>query len=153
LVLCTKEPLVETKRADELEAQRAILQPHRIGPEAWDSHQLNLKLKDHPRLVDDFFGRGWVEAFCGTDAARNLGGRLDAGEVAEFRRKLGAFYARVFEKHDPGLPVPDSFTAPSLPLRDRYVVPDVLEHRTGLPLTAPAEEGQTPRTGGGVDDG
>ncbi len=152
LVLCTKEPLVETKRAEALEAQRVALRTHGISLEAWDSEQLDRKLKDHPRLVDDFFGRGWVDAFLGTEVARSLGGRLDARDVAEFRRQLGVFYARVFDKHDPGLPVPASITSHSLPLRDRYVVPDVLEHRAGVSQTAPVEHGREPGTGRPADD-
>jgi hypothetical protein len=68
LVLCTKESLVEKKRADELEAQRKVLAEKGIRLGVWDSGQLSSMLKGHPGLVDDFFGRAWVEAFCGADA-------------------------------------------------------------------------------------
>jgi hypothetical protein len=129
LVLCTKEPLVETKRADAVVAQRAVLARRGVGFESWDSHRLNTKLKDHPRLVDDFFGRVWVEAFCGAEAAQSLGGRLDSRAIADFRCKLGAFYTRVFEKHDPGLPIAPPGGS-SLDLRGRYVLPDVYEPRS-----------------------
>jgi len=81
--------------------------------------------------VDDFFGRAWVEAFCGGDAARTLGDRLDASEVAEFRRQLGFFYARVFEKHDRAS-LCRTTSPPFVALLERYVVPDVLEHRAGF---------------------
>jgi hypothetical protein len=41
---------------------------------------------DHIReLVDDFFGRGWVDAFLGPEAAKELGMRLDGAEFARVR--------------------------------------------------------------------
>jgi hypothetical protein len=128
-VLCTKEPLTERKRADEIEAQRAVLAGRGIEFESWDSVQLSARLKDHPRLVDDFFGRHWAEAFCGADAVTAFGTRLDAAAVSEFRTRLGAFYTRVFETHDPGLAIGPSGT-PGPGLRVRYVIPDVLEYRS-----------------------
>jgi hypothetical protein len=42
------------------------------------------------------------------------------------RAKLGALYTRVFVAHDPGLPVDLGNKVP-VPLRDRYVIPDVYE--------------------------
>jgi hypothetical protein len=142
-VLCTKEQLIETKRADELEVQRKILADRGIALDPWDAAKLALKLKDLPRLVDDFFGRSWVQAYCGPDVAESLGERLDASEMTRFRQEFGTFYARVFEKHDPGLPVAENFTATLLPLRDRYVVPDVLEPRRGMPTIGVDASGET----------
>lgn len=65
LVLCTIESLVATERADELEAQRALLRAKQINLQVWDSHQLSMKLKDLPGIVTDFFGIAWANAFCG----------------------------------------------------------------------------------------
>jgi len=38
--------------------------------EVWDIEVLSAKLKAKPAVVDDFFGRAWVEVFCGAEAAR-----------------------------------------------------------------------------------
>jgi len=38
-----------------------------------------------PKHVDDFFGRGWVDAFLGPEAAMALGMRLDGAEFARVR--------------------------------------------------------------------
>ncbi len=38
----------------------------------WGVQEVSTLLKDHPRIVDDFFGRPWVERFCGPEAAHIL---------------------------------------------------------------------------------
>nr|QNO56865.1 hypothetical protein KGHFPOIM_00007 [Methanosarcinales archaeon ANME-1 ERB7] len=129
-VLCTKESLESRERADEFEVQSALLKEKGIILIPWDSHQLSMKLKEFPELVDDFFGRAWVSAFFGEDQATKLGKRLDAEKVAEFREKYGVFYRHVFNTHDPGLPMAAIGTAESLSLEDRYVLPDVYEQRS-----------------------
>src|ERR1700730_12140758 len=129
LVLCTKESLIATKRANELEVQRERLAKEGVTLLSWDSLQLSLLLKGHPELVDDFFGRPWVAAFLGDEAAAHLGRRLDAADVIEFRKSLGVFYTRVFAQHDPGLPLAGQGHGATLNLRQRYVVPDVMESR------------------------
>jgi hypothetical protein len=129
LVLCTKESLVETSRATEVESQRTRLEEQGIGLIIWDSEQLTLILKDHPRIVDDFFSRSWVRVFLGEEVASSLGTRLDASDVARFRHKLGMLYARVFGTYDPGLPITLPNPAASLPLHRRYVLTDMIEYR------------------------
>ncbi|NAS89084.1 hypothetical protein C4E24_05030 [ANME-1 cluster archaeon AG-394-G21] len=137
-VLCTKESLKSKERADELEAQSALLREKGIILISWDSHQLSMKLKDCPELVDDFFGRVWVSAFCGEDQATKLGKRLDVGAIADFRKKYAAFYKRVFNTHDLGLPMAGIETVESLPLEDRYVIPEVYERHS---ITIPNSTG------------
>lgn len=140
-VLCTSESLVSRDRVDELEKQRAVLGRRGIGLVSWDKNALEAKLKELPKLVDDFFGRAWVDAFCGQGQAEALGERLDAWKVAEFRSRFGDFYRHVFNTHDPGLPLAPSGAAGPLALEDRYVVPDVLERRT----VGVAASGDAPR--------
>ena len=53
-------------------------------------------------MVDDFFGRPWVKAFCGEGAATELGNRLDAREMADLRQELARIYATTFALADPG---------------------------------------------------
>ncbi|MGC2236180.1 MAG: NACHT domain-containing protein [Pyrinomonadaceae bacterium] len=125
-VLCTKESLVEKKRADEVEVQTQLLKKQNIKFNIWDSEELSLKLKVLPELVDDFFGREWVRSFCGEDAVLRLGKRLDANQIIELRHRLQKFYNRVFLSHDPGLPTIDQINQEkSLPLEKRFVLPDI----------------------------
>lgn len=137
-VLCTSESMKSKDLSDELEAQYEVLKKEGISLLSWDRDELSAKLKELPKLIDDFFSRAWVEAFCGKEQADALGTRLDAGQVAEFRAKLGVFYRRVFNTHDPGLPVVTLGESNSLALEDRYVVPDVYDWRPVS--TGPLEE-------------
>lgn len=122
-VLCTSESLGSRVRSDAVREAAATLGG--IDLVVWDADALSLALKDHPDLVDDFFGRAWVEAFNGPGAARALGQRLDAGETAELRLRLRRFYASVFAKHDPGILSAGGAKGYPLPLSRRYVPPDV----------------------------
>lgn len=138
-VLCTQESLRATQRADEVEAQQALLKERGITLFPWDREELSSKLKDIPKLVDDFFGRAWACAFCGQEEAERLGKRLDATQIIEFRRKCGTFYRHVFNTHDPGLPVAAQSDISMLSLENRYVFPDVYDWRTiTLPPSTPA---------------
>ena len=66
-VICTQESLGSKVRADEIEKQRVRLQSlgNYVELEVWDSNRLSRKLKDHPKIVEDFFDTGWAKAFCG----------------------------------------------------------------------------------------
>lgn len=74
-VLCTQVSLVRTELADEVETQRTRLKTEGIALLLWDSQQLSINLKAHPQLVDDFFGRAWGAAFCGSGQADSSGRR------------------------------------------------------------------------------
>ena len=65
---------------DETEAQATGITfvPH--GDE-----ELSEILRGIHELVGDFFGRGWVDAFLGPEAAMALGMRLDGAEFARVR--------------------------------------------------------------------
>lgn len=128
-VLCTPLNLRDIKLQDTIEQQNRILKENGISFIPWDRSELNLKLKDHPKIVDDFFSREWVKAFCGEDKALHLGSRLDAKQVAVFRKDIGRFYENVFNIQDPGLLSLTGSGVTSLPLENRYVLPDVYEDR------------------------
>jgi hypothetical protein len=129
IVLCTKESIERKERAEEIEKQRSRLNEKNIKFEVWDCTLLSTKLKSHPKIVDDFFGRPWVVAFFGKNEADKLGKRLDVQQVALFRQSFARFYKNVFNNHDPGLPISSQGEANSLALEDRYVVPDINEWR------------------------
>jgi hypothetical protein len=126
-VLCTSHSLAPTQLADRLKTERERLAGHGVALTPWDADELDILMKDHPELVDDFFGRPVVTAFCGPEAAASLGQRLDGGELADYRRRLHNVYAAVFTQLDPGIPVPPGMSDAAVDLRQRYVVPDVTE--------------------------
>jgi hypothetical protein len=74
--------LADTKVQDAIEQEAIALKAEGITFVPRGGEELSEILRDHPDLVDDFFGRGWVEAFLGTDAAKQLGARLDGAEFA-----------------------------------------------------------------------
>jgi energy-coupling factor transporter ATP-binding protein EcfA2 len=84
--------------------------------------------------VDDFFGREWVGAFLGPEAARALSARLDGAEFARVRAQLRRFYDAHFHLLDVGVALPletdeGAQDAPPSLLR-RFTVPDVLVRDT-----------------------
>lgn len=62
----------------------------------WGVQEVSTLLKDYPRIVDDFFGRGWVKAFCGAQAAQALANNLSALDSRELRTRLRQLYQAVF---------------------------------------------------------
>ena len=126
-ILCTREPLESRLRSEAVRVQSERLRDLQVELVIWDASALSEKLKDLPNVVDDFFGRAWVEIFCGNEAAQNLGirRRLDGADVRNWRLQLQTFYDSLFNRQDLGLPG-DQFgrLAPSS-LSARYIFPDV----------------------------
>jgi hypothetical protein len=121
--------LSDTKQVDEISNQRALLAQQGIIFETWDASEagkLSELLKSHPELVDDFFLRDWVRIFNGQEAAETLGERLDGKNLAELRTQLKEIYSTLFHRNDQGIRLSASRT---IPLLDRYVIPDVIEKR------------------------
>lgn len=126
-VICSSLSLRSADVQEEILAQADKLGKEGVTLTIWDSESLSGKLKEHPDLVDDFFGRPWVEAFNGLDAVSHLADRLSGQDVVALRSRLFILYRTLFERHDPGLsrsPLerPVSFLA-------RYAPPDIAEHR------------------------
>src|SRR5215469_14831723 len=57
---------------ESIEAARGALQGHNIEFEALDASKLTQQLRSEPELVDDFFGRPWVEAVCPPESLERL---------------------------------------------------------------------------------
>ena len=103
-----------------------------------ESSQISERLKDHPDLVDDFFGREWVRTFCGEEAVASLSSRrLQAStQVIRLRQLLRRCYKQHFEITDPGLPSLIGSINPDhqpLPLGDRFVPPEILRGTASSP--------------------
>jgi hypothetical protein len=123
--IMTSHQIEDTKIADAIETEARRLETLDITFEIWGQERFSSWLKDQPAIVDDFFSRAWVEEFCGTDAANGLTRRMNAEKVAEYRVKLRKFYQMIFNRHDPGIPVPTRIGQQELQLRDRFVIPEV----------------------------
>ena len=125
-VLCSMVPLRSTQFQEEIRRQEARLTTLGIDFEPWDSEALSERLKNLPDLVDDFFGRAWVEGFNGPAGIASLGVRLSGTDVQLLRSRMSELYSTLFDRHDPGLLGRD---ARRLSYHERYVAPDVSEHR------------------------
>jgi len=130
--ICSSESLRTTECQDEILKQAHALSDKGVMLGIWDSESLSEYLKVHADLVDDFFGRPWVETFNGIEAASRLGTRLSGQEIVTLRRKLFTLYRTLFERHDPGLS--RSILEQPVPFLERYVPTDIAEHR---PVTVP----------------
>lgn len=127
--LAVAPSLNATELAEEIERQRTRCEAVNITFESLDRDRLSLMLKDHPDLVDDFFGRSWVEAFNGFDAAASLSGRkLNREQKLNARHFIQTLYATHFKTVDGGIPA----AAPvfrgavrPVPVFDRYVEPTI----------------------------
>lgn len=123
-VLCCRASIADTRVQDVIEEQGTRLREHGVVFQAVDGANLSWKLKAQAEIVDEFFGRAWVTAFCGEDAAASLADRLDPRRVIAMRTRLRAIYDARFRHFDPGLPFSDNAVTGS-DLRQRFVLPDV----------------------------
>ena len=127
-VLCLAVPTISTGIRDEVAAQFEKLRGRDVEFHLWDaspSGRLVEMLKACPQIVDDFFGRPWVELFNGEDAAHRLGNRLDNSDAITLRRRLRDLYGVIFDQHDPGPPKP--LQGDKASYLQRYVATDVVE--------------------------
>ncbi len=133
-VLCTKESLIETQLADEIETQRKVLSENGIALVIWGNVQLSDKLRVLPELVDEFFGREWVRVFCGDDVAERLGEKFDASIFDDYLRAVKAFSVNT-----PYLALNETLTGKKLSLNEIYVplpfnAPEVSQSKTNISL-------------------
>ena len=125
-IYATSDSTRSTQLVDEIEKLTARLAQQSIEFAVWDQEEISKRLKSRPELVDDFFGRHWVEEFCGDTAAKTLGTRLDAQQVADLRRELTRIYTASFGVADSGLIAFRFGPTPNVGLMDRFVTPDLI---------------------------
>lgn len=133
LILAVQASLADTQVQDAIEHEAATLKESGVAFLPRDGEELSNLLRAHPEIIDDFFGREWVKAFLGSDAAANLGVRLDGAEFARIRGQLRKYYDVHFHLLDVGISLPLSSAIASEPapfLLQRFAVPDVLVRDT-----------------------
>lgn len=145
--IAVQAPLRSTAVQEEIERQAARLSEHGITFVALDVEGLTERLRGEPVLIDDFFGRPWVAALLGHEAAAKLGARLDGRAFACVRTQLARVYEAQFQSVDPGSfgSVGDEDGRPALTLLERFLKPDILVRETGRSVeradVAGAQEG------------
>lgn len=146
LIVTVQASLADTKLQDAIEIQAATLKAEGITLVPRGGEELSEILKSHPEIVDDFFGRGWVEAFLGPEVAKSLGARLDGAEFARVRAQLSGYYNAHFHLLDIGVALPvgadDPVHGAQPSLLDRFAIPDILVRNTvGEEQRAPQPDG------------
>ncbi|WP_375432606.1 NACHT domain-containing protein [uncultured Friedmanniella sp.] len=92
----TSSSLRDTKLDGALRSAHDALAEKGIEFEPWGAEEVASRLRDHPRLVDDFFGRAWVAAFCGRDRAAEIARRITPEQARAARAALGGLYRAAF---------------------------------------------------------
>lgn len=90
--LATTTSLTATKLDEAVRAATDRLSAEGIEFTAWGREEVSELLRTRPEIVDDFFGRPWVELFCGAEAAASLKSRLTRDQFLSARSKLNALY-------------------------------------------------------------
>ncbi|TBB28159.1 NACHT domain-containing protein [Rhizobium ruizarguesonis] len=127
-VLAVACEVSDPKVVNELESARNRLRAKNIAFEPLFAPELTEKLIEQPEIVDDFFGRPWVEEVCPPEALVRLTDRFSGRDMSTLRTRLRNFYAAWIGIVDPGLPLVGQAAAdlPAPALAHRYVLPDVL---------------------------
>lgn len=123
---------------DAIEKARTDLAARGIAFEPTFGKELAEKLKNEAEIIDDFFGRPWVERVCPPELVAVLADRMSRIDVTALRMKLRSLYAAWIGIVDPGLPLVGQIGAetPAPELSRRYVIPEVILP----PSSAAAEE-------------
>lgn len=126
--IAVQSSLRSTTVQDEIEQQAERLSAQGIVFVPLDGEELTNRLRSHADLVDDFFGRPWVEALLGDEAVAGLKARLDGAAFAKARSQLTRVYESHFHSVDPGSfgSICDDEGHPELTLVERFIKPDIL---------------------------
>lgn len=134
--IAVQTSLRSTTVQDEIEQQAARLAARGVVFVALDGEELTDWLRQYPKLLDDFFGRPWVQALLGDEAAAELEARLDGAAFAKARAQLTRVYETHFHFVDPGSfgSIGDDEGRPSLTLLERFLKPDILVREAASPV-------------------
>jgi hypothetical protein len=96
-IFATSFDLTDTRLDGALRRAAELLGEKGIEFVPWGSVQVSEILRFHSDLVDDFFGRSWVEPFCGPEGLERVRERLVFADVQALRRRLAAHYVALFD--------------------------------------------------------
>lgn len=128
LYLCTSCEWNKTQVQDRFEELKTELEKDKIILIKWDKIKLSKLLKDKPQIVFDFFGIEWVRKFNGEHSLQELSKtkKLDAKQIANYRKELYNFYSTIFNQQDLGVPTIE-LNSPYT-LQERFIIPDILSN-------------------------
>lgn len=112
-ILATSYDLTDKKLDAALRRAAQTLAGRGIEFEPWGALEVSNMLKALPELVDDFFGRGWVEPFCGPEGLERVKRRLELIDARVLREKLARHYLAIFAAQN-AVPRPMSQTTGSV---------------------------------------
>jgi hypothetical protein len=92
----TSHSLRDIKLDAAIRTNQELLQAQGLDLVPWGAEQVSDLLRQQPRLVDDFFGRDWVKAFCGEEQLSKLARRIPPEQAREAREALGKLYRAAF---------------------------------------------------------
>ena len=122
--LCAACDLSDKNISDEIERQKKILNKDNKELYILDLISFSSELKAHPKIVYDFFGPNWANAFLGKQQCLSLENRLTTEDITQLRSKLGIFYKSLFDIHEGSIvnlsgdnSIPD--------FEQRYIIPDI----------------------------
>lgn len=154
-ILATSYDLTDTKLDAAVRRAAITLGAREIEFESWGAVEISNMLKTLPELVDDFFGRAWVEPFCGPEGLQRVQRRLEWIDAQSLREKLLAHYLAIFAAQN-AVPRPTPHTSGSLggdtsrpaPPNNDFIVVDVIPR---LGTVSPRDEGTSSGTGDRAD--
>jgi NACHT domain len=114
----TSFDLQDTKLDTAVRQQTERLAKLKIAFVPWGAQEVSRLLKEHPRLVDDFFGRAWAERFCGPEAAQALANNLPRQNRSELRAGLRDLYQAVFSAQGEAHPAENPEPGPQFVILD-----------------------------------
>lgn len=130
LVVAVQASTSDVPLQDEIETQTASLKAANIELVVLGAEQLSERLRMHPRIVHQFFGRNWAVAFLGASFSESISEELDGAEFAHLRAQLSRVYEALFGIHDQGIVSALTNSAPQPSLLERYAMPDVIVQET-----------------------
>lgn len=95
-IFATSFDLTDTRLDAALRRAGDVLAERGIEFVPWGAVELSDLLKTRPELVDDFFGRAWVEPFCGSEGLARVRQRLEWVDAQGLRERLSAHYLAIF---------------------------------------------------------
>lgn len=95
----TSSSLRDTKLDVAVRAATDLLGERGVEFVPWGVEELSERLRDQPRIVDDFFGRAWVEKVCGVERLAELSRRITTAKARQLRAALGNLYRGAFRAH------------------------------------------------------
>lgn len=154
-ILATSYDLTDTRLDAALRRAAKMLAERKIEFEPWGAVEVSNMLKTLPELVDDFFGRAWVEPFCGPEGLERVRRRLEWIDAQSLREKLSAHYLAIFSAQN-AVPRPTPHTTGTLggdtrrpaPPGNDFIVVDVTPRVVTL---SPRDEATMSGTGDRAD--